>query len=416
MNMSETVVLVGAGQSAWQAILSLRQGGFEGKLVLIGDETYTPYQRPPLSKAFLTGDVTVSDMVTHPDHFHEEHRVELKLSTRAVSINRMERTVTLGTTENIDYDHLVLATGSRVRRLSVPGSDLDGVSYFRSLDDAEHVKARFQSCKRLAIVGAGYIGLEVAAAARSQGVDVTVVEIADRPMSRVVSPTVSAFYTSLHRSNGVDFRFDAVLAEFGGHDGKLTEARLEGGETIECDLAVVGIGVVPNVELAEEAGLECRNGIATDAHCRTSDPNIYAIGDCANRLHPILEEPMRLECVQGAVEHGRVVAAVILGQSPPPPQVPWFWSDQYDVKLQIVGVRDQSDSSIVRGDEAAGSFAAFHLRAGRLVACEAVNRQREFALCRRLVAEGARPEAAHLADESMDFKELATLASAQSTN
>jgi len=404
--MQNTVVIAGAGHAAGQTIVSLRQGGYEGRIVLVGEEPYLPYQRPPLSKKFLAGDVDVSRLLLRQEKFYAEHAVDVLLNTRVTAIEPGARTADLSSGERLAYDKLVLATGSRVRTVDLPGSRLSGVHYLRTIQDVDRIRDHFHPGAALVIVGAGYIGLEVAAVAVTHGLKVTVVELADQVMARVEAPALSEFMARVHRAAGVEIRCGTGVSAFAG------ETRLRGvvgsdGIEIPADLAIVGIGILPNVELAEDAGLVCSNGIMVDEYCRTSDPDVLAVGDCTNHPNPLLRRRLRLESVHNAQEQAKTAAATILGRLEPYAQVPWFWSDQYDLKLQIVGFSSRSDQAVLRGDPEARSFALFYLDGGRLTAAYAVNSPREFMLSKKLIALEARPDPALLKDTSVSFKDIA---------
>jgi 3-phenylpropionate/trans-cinnamate dioxygenase ferredoxin reductase subunit len=404
--MQNTIVIAGAGQAAGQTIVSLRQGGFEGRIVLVGEEPYLPYQRPPLSKKFLAGDLDASRLLLRQEQFYPEHRVEVHLGTRVSRIEPGSRMAELSGGTTLHYDKLVLATGSRPREVELPGHQLPGVHYLRTIDDVDRIRGEFRSGASLAIIGAGYIGLEVAAVAISQGLKVTVVEMADQVMARVEAPPVSEFMSRVHREAGVEIRCNTGLKAFTG------ETRLKGvvgsdGREIPADLAIIGIGVHPNVELAQAAGIVCDNGIMVDEYCRTSDPDVLAVGDCTNHPNPLLGRRLRLESVHNALEQAKTAASTILGGLEPYAQVPWFWSDQYDLKLQIVGISSRSEQAVIRGAPESRSFAVFFLGDGRLTATYAINSPREFMLSKKLIALGARPDPALLRDTSVPFKEIA---------
>jgi len=404
--MQNTIVIAGAGQAAGQTIVSLRQGGFAGRIVMVGEEPYLPYQRPPLSKKFLAGELDVPRLLLRQEKFYVEHRVDVLLNTRVMRILPGSRTVELSTAKSLTYDKLVLATGSRVREVTLPGHRLAGVHYLRTVGDVERIRPDFRPGASLVIVGAGYIGLEVAAVAISQGLKVTVVEMADRVMARVEAPQISAFMTRVHRAAGVDIRCNTGVQAFAGG------TRLQGvvgsdGVEIPADLAIVGIGILPNVELAADAGIVCDNGIMVDEYCRTSDPDILAVGDCTNHPNLLLGRRLRLESVHNAQEQAKTAAMTVLGRLEPYAQIPWFWSDQYDLKLQIVGLSSATDQAVVRGDPESRSFAVFYLHKGRLTAVYAINSPREFMLSKKLIGLGARPDPTLLGDTAVPFKGIA---------
>lgn len=404
--MSRTVVIAGAGHAAGQVVATLKQKHFDGRIVLVGEEPYLPYQRPPLSKKFLAGELSSERLYFKPESFYDDDAIEVLLDTQVGSIDRQNRTVTTGSDRRIGYDELVIATGSRVRRLPVPGAELDGVHYLRTIADVRGIRAEFDRGNRLVVVGAGYIGLEVAAVCRQLGMDVTVVEIADRVMSRVVSPHVSDFYALEHTSHGVKLRLSTGLAEFAGKDGRISGIVTSEGETIAADFVLVGAGIEPVTELAANAGLEVDNGIVVDDRCRTADPHIYAVGDCTSHPNTIYGRRVRLESVHNAVEQAKTAASNICGDEAHYAQVPWFWSDQYDLKLQIAGLSQGYDEVVLRGDPSARSFACFYLRDGVLIAVDAINSPREFMQSKAPIAARARIPPDRLADAKVAVKDL----------
>lgn len=401
----ETVLIVGAGHAAGQACASLRQEGFEGKIILIGDEPYLPYQRPPLSKKFLSGEIGVDRVHFKPPEFYIDADIEFKLETRVAAIDRQSRLVTLEGGDELAYDKLILATGSRVRRLACPGHELEGVHYLRTIGDVELLQRNFDSGKRLVIVGAGYVGLEVAAVASKLGLEVTVLEMEERVLARVTGPEMSAFFQDVHKGAGVDIRLAHVVSAFEG-DSRLERVVCANGDVVAADLAIIGIGIVPNVELAQDAGLTCNNGISVDECGRTDDPKIFAIGDCTEHPNEIYGRRVRLESVHNALEQAKTVAAMICGKEKPYAQVPWFWSDQYDLKLQIAGLSHGYDRVILRGDPETRKFAAFYLQEGVLIAVEAVNAAPEYMVGRKLIGTRARIAPERLADLSVSMKEM----------
>lgn len=400
----ESVLIVGGGQAAAQLAVSLRLGGYEGGITLVSEEATLPYQRPPLSKQYLAGELDRERLLLRQAAYYESRDVRLRLGRRVVSIDRGNRSAELDNGERLPYRWLALATGSVLRRLSLPGSELPGVHYLRSLEDAVRLRRELGPGRRIVIVGGGYIGLEVAATATKAGAAVTVLEAQERVMSRVVSRPVAQWLTDLHRQSGVRLRLGARVLGFGGRN------RLEAVETgdgaIAADAVAVGVGVLPRVDLARACGLAEDDGICADAYCRTEDESVLAVGDCARAVNTSLDCAVRLECVQNAVDHGQVAASVILGQPKPYAGIPWFWSDQYHAKLQIAGVARSEDDTVLRGDPSSGAFAAFRLREGRLAAVEAVSSPRDFMAGKKLIAAGAAPNPALLADESVSLKDL----------
>lgn len=402
---SRHIVIVGGGQAAAQAILTLRQKKFDGRITLVGEEDLPPYQRPPLSKKYLAGELDRERLFLRPLAFYEKNGVELRLGVRAEEIEPDRRRVRLDDGRSLDYDGLLLATGSRVRRLSIPGSNLPGIHYVRNVADVDRISDAVRPGNRLVVVGAGYIGLEVAAVAATKGLRVTVLEAVDRVMARVVCPEVSQFYFDCHTRAGVDIRCGTTIDSFVG-SGHVVAVSAADGEQFPCDLAVVGIGIEPVVEPASGAGLTCENGIRVDKYARTDDEAIAAAGDCTH--HPSLRygRRVRLESVQNAIDQAKVAAASLLGEAQPYDTAPWFWSDQYDVKLQIAGLSQGHDRVVLRGQPSTSSFAAFYLRDGNLLAVDAVNSPKEFMLGKRLIMQRAAPSPEQLADTETDLADL----------
>jgi 3-phenylpropionate/trans-cinnamate dioxygenase ferredoxin reductase subunit len=402
--MSERIVIIGAGQAGAQAVATLRAEGFAGSITMIGDEPFLPYQRPPLSKAYLQGKLERERLFLKPETFYAESKVEMILGTAAAGIDRAKKLVTLTDGRMLAYDKLLLATGTRVRPILVPNAHFKAIHYLRSIADVDLLRDVFQPGKRLAIVGGGYIGLEVAAVAVKHGLDVTVFEALDRLMQRAVSPQVSAFYEEVHRAAGVKIHFNTSVEKFAGENA--LEGVVAGGKTWPADIALVGIGVVPNAELAKDAGLPVDNGIVVDNCAQTSDPAIFAAGDCT--WHPGREDVfLRLESVQNAIDQAKHAALAMVGKPARYSEVPWFWSDQYDLKLQIAGLGRPGDQHVLRGDPAARKFAIFHMRDGKVAAVEAVNAAAEYLIGRKLIAAGTPIAAEKLADLSIPMKNMA---------
>lgn len=402
----ERIVIAGAGHAAGQVVATLKQQKFAGQIVLVGDEPWLPYQRPPLSKKFLAGEIPSERLYFKPESFYEDPLIEVRLQTRITAIDRQAKSLKIDGDEDIGYDKLVLALGSRARTLNVEGADLEGVHYLRSISDVEGISTALDGSRHLVIVGAGYIGLEVAAVTRTLGHDVTVVEMADRVMSRVVSPEISDFYQIEHANQGVKLRLGTTVAALGGR--KHVEGVETGdGEMIPADLVVVGIGIVANTELAVDAGLEVDDGIIVDDHCQTSDTDIYAVGDCTRHPNRIYGRSLRLESVHNAVEQAKTAASNLCGKESQYTQVPWFWSDQYDLKLQIAGLSEGYDDVVIRGNPAERSFACLYLRDKRLIAVDAVNAPRDFVQSKALIAEGTIIASDRLANADESLKDLA---------
>ena len=401
----EELVVIGGGQAAIQCVASLRKEGYSGSITLVGEETHLPYQRPPLSKGFLSG-VTESDrLYLKKIEFFQENSIQLNLGVTADRIDRDNCIVHLSDNKSIGYDKLVLATGSRVRKLKFPGSDLEGINYLRGIDDAESLKDGLLKSKNLVIVGAGYIGLEVAAVATEFDTKITVVEMADRVMNRTVDPIISAYYQEMHSKNGVDFILNESLEKV---DGNKTVEKVicSGGSSIQADILVIGAGVIPNIELAEESGLSCDNGICVDEYGQTEDIKVFACGDCTNHPNEKLNRKLRLESVHNAMEQSKTVASSIMGNKTAYNQIPWFWSDQYDHKLQIVGLSGDHDEVLIRGDQEESKFMLFYLKGEELIAVDAVNNPKEFLICRKLVENKVKISSDDILNQSKNLKDL----------
>jgi 3-phenylpropionate/trans-cinnamate dioxygenase ferredoxin reductase subunit len=401
------VVIIGAGHAGGTAAALLRQYNYEGPITMIGDEPIAPYQRPPLSKAWLKGEADADSLALKPQSFYADVAIDMFLSTRVMKIDRVAKTVSLSDGRQIAYDFLILAMGARARTLPIPGADLAGVLCLRSAADAESLKSALGPGKRLAVIGGGYIGLEAAASARVLGADAIVIEREPRILARVACQVLSDFFTDYHRARGVEFEVAAMVEGFKGKDGHVTGVRLGDGRTIACDVALVGVGAPPNDELAREAGLHCENGVVVDDHARTHDPAVFAIGDVAWRPMPRYERMFRLESVANALEQARQAASAITGRPVPPHEVTWNWSDQYDLKYQFAGMPFDADDIVVRGDPAAAKFAVFHLKGDVVEAVEAVNAPAEFMAGRQLIGQRRPISRVRLADMTVSMKEVA---------
>jgi 3-phenylpropionate/trans-cinnamate dioxygenase ferredoxin reductase component len=405
--MYQRVVIVGGGQAAVQAIDTLRRKGFTGELVLIGDEPWLPYQRPPLSKKYLAGTLERERLLLRPQHFYESHSVETRLGRRVEEISPREQRLRLDDRSSVAYDALLIATGSRPRPLAAPGADLEGVYFLRTIADVEQIRTRLLPGRRLVIVGGGYIGLEVAATAREAGVEVTVLEMADRVMNRVVCSQLSAFYEAEHARHGTRILCNSKVRALASAPGarQVRAVVTEDGQEHAADTVVVGCGVLPADELAVAAGLACENGVVVDDRCRTSDPAIYAAGDCTS--HPSLHygRRLRLESVDNAFEQGASAAQNLLGVETIHDKVPWFWSDQYDLKLIIIGISQGYDTVVMRGDPATRAFSVCYLRGGELIAIDTVNSAKDQMAARKLIAARARPNPDKLADHTVPLKD-----------
>lgn len=399
----ESVVIVGAGQAGGETAAELRRQGYTGRVTIVGDEPHPPYKRPPLSKTYLAGAATQESLYVLSAAAMEKANIEFVGGTRATAIDRAGKTLKLADGRGLSYGKLVLATGGRPRMLTVPGADLPGIHVVRGIQDVDRIREQFGAGKRLVIVGGGYIGLEVAAVATKAGLTVTVLESMPRVLQRVTAPEMSAFYEKVHREAGVDVRTGVQIAGFEAQNGAL-HVKLIGAD-IEADLVIVGIGLIANTELASEAGLAVDNGIVVDEFTRTSDPDIHAAGDCTNHPSEFLGRRVRLESVQNAMEQGRAVAQNIMGKATRYANVPWFWSDQYDLKLQMVGMSAGCDQVVLRGDPGKRSFATFYLKDGVMLACDTVSRPQEFMLAKKMVGMKAKVDATRLADESVPLKD-----------
>ncbi len=383
--MSGGIVILGAGQAAAQLAVSLRQGGHDGPIRMVGDEPYAPYQRPPLSKAFLKERPPADSLLLRGAHYWADHRVELALGTAAATVDRARKLVTLRDGCTFDYDTLVFATGTRARDLPLPGIDRPGVFSLRKIDDVRRLRPALDDARRIVIIGGGYIGLEVAAVMRQEGRDAIVVEAEGRVMKRVAGETISGFFDGLHRARGVDIRLGCRLASIDGDDSRATGITLASGEHIAADLVLVATGARANDDLAAAAGLPCEEGIVVDDLARAA-PDVYAIGDCARFYSHRYRRKIRLECVQNAIDQAKAAAEAMLGKPKPYDPVPWFWSDQYEIKLQITGLLDGFDTGETIGNPADAKFSVEYRRAGNLIAVDAVNDGRAHMLGRRRIA------------------------------
>lgn len=398
---SAGVLIVGAGHAGGSAAAFLRQFGHAGPITLVGAEPIPPYQRPPLSKAWLKGEADAEALMLRPAEWYAENSVDLRLGRTVTAIDRAARTARLDDGTELAWERLILATGARARRLPIPGAEGPQVLELRTASDAERLKAALGPGRRLAVIGGGYVGLEAAASARALGAEAVVIEREPRVLARVACEPLSRFFEDYHRRRGVTFELAAQVAAI--QPGRV---RLDDGRDIACDAVLVGVGAQPNVELAESAGLACRDGVVADHEARTSDPDIFAIGDVTWRPLPLYDREARLESVPNALEQARQAAAAIAGRPAPAPEVPWFWSDQYDLKLQIAGVPFECGQLISRGDPATARFALFHLKDGVIRAVEAVNAPAEFMAGKQLIARRTVVSPERLADPTVSMKEV----------
>ena len=401
------VVILGAGHAGGTAVALLRQYGHTGPITLIGDEPIPPYQRPPLSKAWLKGEADADSLALKPLEFYAENNVDFRPNVTATALDRAAKTVALSSGDTVSYDVLILATGARAIALPIPGADLSGILFLRTAAHAEALKAAVGPGKTLAVVGGGYIGLEVAASGRALGAEVVVIEREARLLARVAAEPLSTFFKAYHEKHGVRFELGASVTGFTGQDGKVTGVTLADGRTLPCDAAVVGVGAHPNDELAKAAGLETARGVVVDLDARTSDPAIFAIGDVAHRPMPIYDRMFRMESVPNALEQAKQAACAITGRPRPPGECPWQWSDQFDLKLQIAGYAFDADSVILRGEPATAKFAIFHLKGDQVQSVEAINSPPEFMMGKILILNRKPVDKARLADPSISMKEVA---------
>ena len=405
--MPHGTLIIGAGHAGGTVAALLRQYGYEAPITMVGDEPLAPYQRPPLSKAWLKGEADADSLALRPDSFYAEAGIDLILNVRVTAIHRLAKTVDLSDGRTLAYETLIIATGARARTLPIPGADLVGVLTLRSAADAEALKALLGPGKRLAVIGGGYIGLEAAASALALGGSAVVLEREPRILARVSCEALSTFFTDYHRARGVAFELNAMVEGLEGEGGHVTGVRLEGGRIIACDAALIGVGAPPNEEIAKEAGLDCAGGIVVDEHARTADPGIFAIGDVTKRPLPLYERAFRLESVANALEQARQAACAITGRPAPAQEVTWNWSDQYDLKYQFAGMPFDVDDVLVRGDMTAAKFAVFHLKGDLIQAVEAVNAPAEFMMGKRLIGERRPISRERLADTTISMKEVA---------
>ena len=397
------IVIIGAGQAAGQCVATLKKLGCTNKIILIGEESHPPYQRPPLSKSFLEGKVGLERVYMKNREFYEENEVEFYPNTLVKEIDREEKKVRTSCGKEFEFEKLVIATGSRARELEIEGTQLGNVYYLRTIDDVEKIKEQMSICQNLSIIGAGYIGLEVAAVASELGMNVSIFEMADRSMNRTVDQKISEHFEDLHKTNGVNFYFQSNIEKLQG-ETFIEGVKLDDGSLIPTDILIIGIGIIPNQELAENAGLDCNNGILVNDKGITSDQSIFACGDCTNHPNNFLNKNVRLESVQNALEQSKVVAANLMGQEEKYEVVPWFWSDQYYQKLQIVGMADEHDEIVKR--EYADGFSLFYLSKKTIISVTTVNNPREFLICKKLVEKKVKISSDILTNTANDLNEL----------
>lgn len=401
------LVIVGASYAGTHLAAAAREQGFDGPIVLIGDEPHAPYQRPPLSKGLLTGKTGMGQLALRGPDFYAEQRIDLRVGQRATALDPAARRVRLADGDSLEYGWLALATGARCRPLPVPGVELQGVHQLRTLDDALTLQRMLGHCSSACVIGGGFIGLEVAAALISAGTRVTVVESQMRLLARAFPEFMSDYVAAAHRQRGVSLELGRSVRALLGRQGRVEAVRLDDGRTLECDLVVVGIGVLPNTELADAAGIACNDGILVDALCRTSVQRVLAVGDVANMAQPSSSGSparMRFESIQAASDGARAAASVLVGRPQPLSAVPWFWSEQHDLRFQMAGLPAPGDQPVLRGELASDRFTVFYLRGGAVAAAHSVNRPSEHVLARKLIAQRSRIPAATLADPTADLK------------
>ena len=398
-------VIIGASHAAAQLSVSLRQEGWDGEIIMIGDEPHLPYHRPPLSKTFLSGDKRIQDLLIRPATFYEKQQIQF-IHGHVVAIDRERKILDLADGSRITYDKLALCTGARVRKLDIEGSDLKGIYYVRNAADIEAIQQHIQSAKHAVMIGGGYIGLETAASLRKQEIQVSLLETASRILQRVTAPELSEFYTRIHQAQGVSIYHNMTTTRIVGTT-QVESISCADGKMIPADLVIVGIGVQPNIELAQAAGIEVDNGIVIDAYGRTNDPDIVAAGDCTSHFNTHYQRQIRLESVPNANEQAKVAAATLCGKSKPYSALPWFWSDQYDIKLQIAGLNHGYDQLVIRGDlQNSNSFTAFYFKNKQLIAADCINRPLEFMLSKKIINDNIQIDPAQFADEAIDLKQL----------
>ena len=405
MTSNQTFAIVGAGQAGGWTAKTLRDEGFEGRIVLISDEPYPPHERPPLSKEVLLGEAEYDTCFLWANKILEEAAIDMCLGVTAIDIDPSAQTLALDNGESVKWDKLMLATGGRARTLPVQGDDLDGVHTLRTIEDAATIRARLSKTSTVLVIGAGWIGLEVAAAARTRGAETIVIEVAERVCARALTPEMSQWLGDLHKDNGVDLRLGASFDHFIGNM-RLEAGLLADGTQIRCDIAVVGIGLSPNTELAEKANLEVDNGIVVDTTGQTSHPNIYAVGDVANHPNPLLGRRIRLESWENAQNQAISAAKAMLGSTEPYSEIPWFWSDQFGANIQLMGLPEDWDETALRGNRSTGEFIEFYLKEGKIQGAAAVNNARDLRFTRRMMMSGKSFQATSLSDPTVKLQKL----------
>ncbi len=402
---NQTCVIIGASHAGSSLATAVRKEGWAGKIIVLGDETVLPYHRPPLSKALLMGEKTSDQIEIFKASVYEKANIEFRLGVSVEKIDRSNKTLLLNNGESLAYDKLGLCTGARVRKLDIPGANLKGVHYLRTLADAQAIQAAVKPGGKAVIVGGGYIGLETAASLRKLGMDVTVLEMMNRILERVTAPELSAYYSDLHTRHGVTIIVNAQALELRGTD-HVQQVVCNEGRTLEADLVIIGIGVIPNTELAADIGLEINNGIVVDDCAQTADPDIVAVGDCTNHPNDLLGYRLRLESVPNAMEQAKTAAASICGQQKPYHSLPWFWSDQYNAKLQITGMNRGYEKVVIRGEPASDQFVAWYLKGDQILAADCINSPKEFMAAKKIIGQKVAVQESDLADASVDLNGL----------
>jgi len=399
--MPKKCIIIGASHAGVQLAFSLRQEGWEDQITIISNEACLPYHRPPLTKAFLSGAKNAQEILLKKADAYVQNDIEIRLDLCVDSINRQQKTIGLNNGENLSYDKLAICTGARVRKLSLPGISLAGIHYLRSLDDAQKIHQEVANVNNVVIIGGGYIGLETASVLNKLGKNITILENGERILARVTSPEVSDFYSRLHQEEGVKILTNVGVQGFNGSES-VTDILLKDGATVMADMVLVAVGVMPNTELAEAAGIEVNNGILVDKNGVTSDSDIFATGDCSNHFNKLYQRRIRLESVPSAMNQSRTAAAFLCNHAKPSNDLPWFWSDQYDVKLQIAGLNQDYDKVITIGDkDSARSFAVFYVKDDKLISADCINTSKAFSLAKKLIAESTNVSAPHLLDNMM---------------
>jgi len=401
----QLAAIIGTGQAALQAAVNLRHEGYAGRIVMTGEEPHLPYNRPPLCKSYLAGLVGEEKLLLRPRSFFLDSDIEIRTGITAQKLRLPDRVVDFSDGRSIGFDHLVIATGGRPRKLSIPGADLPQVHYLRTLADVNRIRQSMLANARLVLIGGGYIGLEVAAVARQMGLEVTILEAAPQLLSRITGPLVAGFYSELHQKNGVSVQC-GTTATFIESCGSGVRVCCATGQSHQADLVIIAVGMEPNIDIALNAGIVCNKGIVTDDFCRTSVPDIYAAGDCSEHRSSFYDTQMNLQSVPSAIEQGRTAASAICGKEKPLKHVPWFWSDQYDIKLQSAGIMGGHDQIIVRGEPQDQSFATFYLKGQRLIAIDAINRPEEFSLSKEWIADKTALCIERIADDAISPKQL----------